>query len=331
LFSSAALLIVGISLGQDFQREASVEVRSLTVSVEEQWNSISNSGLFIEVESDGGVQVARLSDNGVAPDVLADDQRYSVIVPVVAGAFSASLVDGEGLELWVGQNLSIPSEFELPSLRIVATISEVSGEVFDDVAFEPVEPVEPVEPGEPVEVGTPGAAVGVNTYRVQALSRFIQIIRRELASDLLIEAIGLGFVVGVLVAVGYRRRRDPITSEGRLELVDLQPMDDRVAAVVGLVTRASASGPMLLVTENLTIKSAVSGMVGVVTLDESRPTIAKISQFVSCTMMLNGRAVTVIDGQGALSPRKNGAQAREVHHEIERCMSGVVYFVKESV
>ena len=90
---------------------------------------------------------------------------------------------------------------------------------------------------------------------------------------------------------------------------------------------ASECGPLLLVSEEAVIRQVESESVGVVSLEVERPTVAELGRFVSDTLMVQGRAVTVIDGAGAITPLFRDASESALLNEVERCVAGVVYFV----
>ena len=269
--------------------------------MEEQDDSILADSLFIEIESGGERQTLRLLDDGAPPDVRADDNRYSGMVSVDGAGFSSALMDGAGGIIWANESLSIPREFELPSLRIVVTGSGVDGSIVNDAHMEPG-----ADDGDQIQSGA----------------------QRRARGNLSIISAVFGFAVGALISIGFtRRRRDPLTAEKRLELITVGPTADRGAVIGDLVTRTSEGGPLLLVTVDAGIMGALSEAVGVVMLPDERPSVKDIAQFVSDSLMVRGRAITVIDGAKALAPLGRGEAERSLLHEIERCVAGVVYFV----
>ncbi len=289
-----------MALGQEPQHQPHVESRRLTVSVENQRDSVLDNGLLIEIGSTGQRVTLRLMDDGEPPDVRADDSRHSGMVSVDGVGFSSVLMDGDGAVIWTNDNLYIPSEFEQPSLRIVVTDSEVSGRIVNDTRMESV-------------AESAGNIVGEG--------------EQESGANLQVLFGAVGFALGSIlsIVISYRRR-EPITTERSLEVVNLEPNQVRGTVIGDLVNEISEKGPLLLITVDTELKETLSGTVGVVTLECESPSIKDISQFVLDTLMSQGRAITVIDGAKSLSPLSEPAAEAALHHELARCVPGVVYF-----
>jgi hypothetical protein len=267
-----------------------------------------DGALFFEIESETGKLSMSLRDNGEPPDVIAGDNKYSGVISVYDTAFRAALLDELGGVIWEEEDQSIPSDFEMPALRIVVSETGVTGSFVDDIDL----------------------VVNFVPELDDALDDAVDELPADKTAfvDLRILAGIAGFLCGVLAAIVVtRRRRDPITSERRLELVELGQYDDRTAKITDLVGRASENGPVLLVSLASVISQVESEVVGVVSIGGERPTVAELSRFVSGTLMFQGRAVTVIDGAKSIMSSDSGDSQSSLLNELERCIVGVVYFV----
>ena len=282
--------------------------RGLTVSVEMEGEYAVDGALFFEIENETGKLSMTLRDNGEPPDVIAGDNKYSGVISVYDTAFRAALLDELGGVIWEEEDQSIPSDFEMPALRIVVSETGVTGSFVDDIDL----------------------VVNFVPELDDALDDAVDELPADKTAfvDLRILAGIAGFLCGVLAAIVVtRRRRDPITSERRLELVELGQGDDRAEKITDLVSRASENGPVLLVSLASVISHVELEVVGVVSIEGERPTVAELSRFVSDKLMFQGRAVTVIDGAKSIMSSDSGDSQSSLLNELERCIVGVVYFV----
>jgi hypothetical protein len=299
-----SLLVFDPAYAEDSSGQAMPDSRGLTVSVEMEGEYTVDGALFFEIESETGKLSMSLRDNGEPPDVIAGDNKYSGVISVYDTAFRAALLDELGGVIWEEEDQSIPSDFEMPALRIVVSETGATGSFVDDIDLV-VNFVPELD----------DAVDDLPEYRTVLV-------------DLRILAAIAGFLCGVLAAIVVtRRRRDPITSERRLELVELGQGDDRAEKITDLVGRASENGPVLLVSLASVISQVESEVVGVVSIGGERPTVAELSRFVSGTLMFQGRAVTVIDGAKSIMSSDSGDSQSSLLNELERCIVGVVYFV----